>query len=151
MVGTRRPGEQPAPHSTLAEAAARIDLVERYAAMAAGIGWTRGVLDQAGLIDDLIALPEQLCLQLPSAELPSWACTRRRVRTTARGSNLASPTRSCGRCSTDAAPTWSSAAILIWPLIVWLTASVPSIPAARANHGPAAQPAGFSSRTKVMR
>jgi len=59
-------GEQPAPHSTLADAAASIDLVERYAAMAAGIGWTRGVLDQAGLINDLVTLPEQLCLQLPS-------------------------------------------------------------------------------------
>ena len=59
-------GEQPAPHSTAADAAASIDLVERYAAMAAGIGWTRGVLDQAGLINDLAALPTQLLLQLPS-------------------------------------------------------------------------------------
>ena len=59
-------GEQPAPHSTAADAAASIDLVERYAAMAAGIGWTRGVLDQAGLIEDLAALPGQLWLQLPS-------------------------------------------------------------------------------------
>ena len=59
-------GEQPAPHSTAADAAASIDLVERYAAMAAGIGWTRGVLDQAGLINDLAALPAQLRLRLPS-------------------------------------------------------------------------------------
>jgi putative phosphoesterase len=59
-------GEQPAPHSTAADAAASIDLVERYAAMAAGIGWARGVLDQAGLIDELAALPTQLRLQLPS-------------------------------------------------------------------------------------
>jgi predicted phosphodiesterase len=59
-------GEQPAPHSTAADAAASIDLVERYAAMAAGIGWTRGVLDQAGLIDDLAALPAQLRLQSPA-------------------------------------------------------------------------------------
>jgi putative phosphoesterase len=56
-------GEQPAPHSTAADAAASVDLVERYAAMAGGIGWTRGVLDQAGLIDDLAALPTQLRLQ----------------------------------------------------------------------------------------
>jgi predicted phosphodiesterase len=56
-------GEQPAPHSTAADAAASVDLVERYAAMAAGIGWTRGVLDQAGLIADLTALPAQLRLQ----------------------------------------------------------------------------------------
>src|SRR5689334_2132059 len=34
-------GEQPAPHATPADAAASTDLVERYAAMAAGIGWTR--------------------------------------------------------------------------------------------------------------
>jgi predicted phosphodiesterase len=56
-------GEQPAPHATVAEAAARVDLVERYAAMAAGIGWTRGVLDQAGLLDSLTALPGQLRLR----------------------------------------------------------------------------------------
>jgi hypothetical protein len=59
-------GEQPAPHSTLADAAASIDLVEHYAAMAAGIGWTRGVLDQAGLLTILTTLPTQLRLQLPS-------------------------------------------------------------------------------------
>jgi len=59
-------GEQPAQHSTAADAAASVELVERYAAMAAGIGWTRGVLDQAGLIDDLADLPVQLCLQVPS-------------------------------------------------------------------------------------
>jgi hypothetical protein len=40
-------GEQPAPHATAADAAASLNLVRRYAAMAAGIGWTRGVLDQA--------------------------------------------------------------------------------------------------------
>jgi hypothetical protein len=34
-------GEQPAPHATAADAAASVDLVERYGAMAAGIGWTR--------------------------------------------------------------------------------------------------------------
>ena len=58
-------GEQPAPHATAADAAASVDLVERYAAMAAGIAWTRGVLDQAGLLDDLAALPAQLRLKLP--------------------------------------------------------------------------------------
>jgi predicted phosphodiesterase len=58
-------GEQPAPHSTLADAAASIDLVERYAAMAAHIAWTRGVLDQAGLLDVLEGLPAQLRLRLP--------------------------------------------------------------------------------------
>lgn len=59
-------GEQPAPHATVADAARSIDLVERYAAMAAGIAWTRGVLDQAGLLDVLIGLPAQLRLLLPS-------------------------------------------------------------------------------------
>jgi putative phosphoesterase len=59
-------GEQPAPHATAADAAARVDLVERYGAVAAGIGWTRGVLDQAGLLTCLIDLPTQLRLELPS-------------------------------------------------------------------------------------
>jgi len=58
-------GEQPARHATAADAVGRIDLVERYAAMAAGIGWTRGVLDQAGMLDYLVALPAQLHLRLP--------------------------------------------------------------------------------------
>lgn len=59
-------GEQPAPHATAADAAGSVDLVERYAAMAAGIGWTRGVLDQSGLLSHLTTLPAQLRLQLPS-------------------------------------------------------------------------------------
>ena len=59
-------GEQPAPHATAADAVANLDLVQRYAAMAAGIGWTRGVLDQAGLLAELTTLPTQLRLQLPS-------------------------------------------------------------------------------------
>jgi putative phosphoesterase len=59
-------GEQPAPHATAADAAGSVDLVERHAAMAAGIGWTRGVLDQAGLLSHLAALPTQLRLRLPS-------------------------------------------------------------------------------------
>ena len=59
-------GEQPAPHATAADAAESIDLVERFAAMAAGIGWTRGVLDQAGQLASLTSLPAQLRRQLPS-------------------------------------------------------------------------------------
>jgi putative phosphoesterase len=59
-------GEQPAPHATAADAAGSLDLVERFAAMAAGIGWTRGVLDQAGLLAGLTDLPAQLRLRLPS-------------------------------------------------------------------------------------
>jgi predicted phosphodiesterase len=57
--------EQPAPHATADAAAASLDLVQRYAAMAAGIGWTRGVLDQAGLLANLITLPAELRLDLP--------------------------------------------------------------------------------------
>jgi putative phosphoesterase len=58
-------GEQPAPHATAADAATSVDLVERYGAMAAGIGWTRGVLDQAGTLEYLAALPTQLRLRFP--------------------------------------------------------------------------------------
>ena len=58
-------GEQPAPHATAADAVGHLDLVERYAKMAAGIGWTRGVLDQAGMLDDLAALPAQLHQRFP--------------------------------------------------------------------------------------
>jgi len=58
-------GEQPAPHATTADAAGHIDLVERRTAMAAGIGWTRGVLEQAGLLNDLVTLPAQLRLEFP--------------------------------------------------------------------------------------
>jgi predicted phosphodiesterase len=58
-------GEQPDPHATAADAARRVDLVERYGLMAAGIGWTRGVLTQAGLLGALADLPGQLRLSLP--------------------------------------------------------------------------------------
>ena len=58
-------GEQPAPHATAADAARSVDLVERYGLMAAGIGWTRGVLSQAGLLETLTTLPGQLRLGLP--------------------------------------------------------------------------------------
>src|SRR5580704_8145955 len=58
-------GEQPAPHATAADAARRVDLVERYGLMAAGIGWTRGVLAQADLLGTLTGLPGQLRLGLP--------------------------------------------------------------------------------------
>jgi predicted phosphodiesterase len=58
-------GEQPAPHATAADAAGNVDLVERYGLMAAGIGWTRGVLGQAGLLDTLTSLPRELRLDLP--------------------------------------------------------------------------------------
>lgn len=59
-------GEQPAPHATVGDAVGSLDLVQRYVAMAAGIAWTRGVLDQAGKLATLASLPSQLRLQLPS-------------------------------------------------------------------------------------
>ena len=57
-------GEQPAPHATAADAAGSAGLVQRYGLMAAGIGWTRGVLCQAGLLDTLAGLPPELRLRL---------------------------------------------------------------------------------------
>ena len=58
-------GEQPAPHPTAAAAAGSVDLVERYGLVAAGIGWTRGVLCQAGQLDAFKGLPGELRLDLP--------------------------------------------------------------------------------------
>jgi predicted phosphodiesterase len=52
-------GEQPSPHATAADAAGDLDLVERYGAMAGAIGWTRGALSQAGMLDALHRLPSQ--------------------------------------------------------------------------------------------
>ncbi|HEX3648742.1 MAG TPA: metallophosphoesterase family protein, partial [Pseudonocardiaceae bacterium] len=57
--------EQPAPHATPADAVGSVDLVQRYGAMAAGIAWTRGVLDQAGSLTVLDQLPTDLRFQLP--------------------------------------------------------------------------------------
>jgi predicted phosphodiesterase len=59
-------GEQPAPHVTAADAVGSLDLVQRYGAMAGGIGWTRGALDQAGVLAALTTLPMELRLELPS-------------------------------------------------------------------------------------
>jgi hypothetical protein len=42
-----------------------VGLVERYGLMAAGIGRTRGVLGQAGLLETLVGLPGELRLRLP--------------------------------------------------------------------------------------
>jgi predicted phosphodiesterase len=58
-------GEQPAPHATAADAAGSVDLVERYGLMAAGIGWTCGVLSQTQQLGILAALPGQLRLSAP--------------------------------------------------------------------------------------
>lgn len=59
-------GEQPAPHQTAADAIASVDLVQRYGDMAAGTAWTRGVLDQGGMLSTLASLPAHLRVELPS-------------------------------------------------------------------------------------
>jgi predicted phosphodiesterase len=62
-------GEQPAPHETPAHAVGELDLVERHAAMAGAIGWTRGALVQAGSLSVLSGLPAEQRLRLPDASL----------------------------------------------------------------------------------
>lgn len=52
--------DQPLPHATPEDAAADVDLVWRYGRMAAGAAWTRGVLDQAGVLGMLDGLPGSL-------------------------------------------------------------------------------------------
>jgi hypothetical protein len=62
-------GEQPAPHETPAHAVGELDLVERYAAMAGAIGWTRGALVQAGSLSVLSDLPPEQRIRLPDGLL----------------------------------------------------------------------------------
>lgn len=62
-------GEQPHPHETPERAAGDLDLVERYAAMAGAIGWTRGALAQADQLSVLSALPSELRMQLPDGSI----------------------------------------------------------------------------------
>ena len=50
--------DQPIPHATPEDAVADVDLVRRYGLMAAGAAWTRGVLDQAGVLGLLDGLPD---------------------------------------------------------------------------------------------
>jgi predicted phosphodiesterase len=57
-------GEQPAPHATASDAVGDLDLVERFGAMSAQIGWTRGALCQAGHIDWLATLADLQQLEL---------------------------------------------------------------------------------------
>jgi len=52
-------GDQPPAHATASDAVGRVDLVERYGAMAGAIGWTRGALVQAGYLDRLSGLPPE--------------------------------------------------------------------------------------------
>jgi predicted phosphodiesterase len=58
-------GAQPHPHATAADAVGDVGLVSRYGQMAAAIGWTQGALCQAGLLDEIAALPSELRLALP--------------------------------------------------------------------------------------
>lgn len=50
--------DQPRPHRSPEEAVGNVDLVRRYGLMAAGAAWTRGVLDQAGVLHLLEDLPD---------------------------------------------------------------------------------------------
>ena len=56
--------EQPHPHATAEAAMVDVDLVRRYGLMAAGAAWTRGVLDQAGVLELLDDLPAHQRLTL---------------------------------------------------------------------------------------
>lgn len=58
-------GEQPHPHAVAADAVGDVGLVERYGAMAGQIGWTRGVLTQAGLLDSLETFAASVRTTLP--------------------------------------------------------------------------------------
>lgn len=58
-------GEQPHPHAVPADAVGDVELVERFGAMAAHIGWTRGVLTQAGLLDVLDHFHDSVRTTLP--------------------------------------------------------------------------------------
>jgi len=58
-------GEQPDPHPTAADAVGDVGLVERFAGMAAQIGWARGALGEAGLLDALEELPDSVRTVLP--------------------------------------------------------------------------------------
>jgi predicted phosphodiesterase len=62
-------GEQPAPHETAADAVGELDLVERHAAMAGAIGWTRGALVQTGSLSVLADMPAEQRLRLPDGSL----------------------------------------------------------------------------------
>ena len=56
--------DQPHPHATPEAAAAHVDLVRRYGLMAAGAAWTRGALDQAGVLGMLDMLPDHQSMLL---------------------------------------------------------------------------------------
>lgn len=56
--------DQPDPHATPEAAMGDVDLVRRFGLMAAGAAWTRGVLDQAGVLGLLDGLPECQSTQL---------------------------------------------------------------------------------------
>lgn len=56
--------DQPEPHATPEAAVGDVDLVRRYGLMAAGAAWTRGVLDQAGVLGCLDGLPSHQMARL---------------------------------------------------------------------------------------
>jgi predicted phosphodiesterase len=56
--------DQPHPHATPEAAMGDVDLIRRFGLMAAGAAWTRGVLDQAGVLGLLDGLPGSQTTQL---------------------------------------------------------------------------------------
>jgi putative phosphoesterase len=61
-------GAQPLAHQTVADVIGDADLIQRYAEVAASIGWARGALVQAGLLDWLADLPTEQRLTLPNGQ-----------------------------------------------------------------------------------
>jgi putative phosphoesterase len=58
-------GAQPLAHPTAERVVGDVDLVRRYAEVAAGIGWAQGALVHAGLLDLLADLPAEQRMTLP--------------------------------------------------------------------------------------
>ncbi len=133
--------DQPQPHATAEAAVGDVDLVRRYGLMAAGAAWTRGVLDQAGVLDLLDDLPRHQRLVLddgtrllgvhasPGADDGPVSTPHRRTRTS-------------NGCSSTSTPTgWSGATPMTRP-IARSPAYECSTQAASAYPGPRVRRAG---------
>ena len=143
-------GEQPAPHATAADAAGSAELVERYGLMAAGIGWTRGVLCQAGLLDSLAGLPSELSLRLPGGTRVLGVHASPGA-DDGPGIGPAFLTSSSAACWRDAPPASSSAGTPISRLTAASAGSGQLTRAAPGCQNAPARPAGFSLRSVTAR
>ncbi len=139
-------GEQPAPHATAADAAGSVELVERYGLMAAGIGWTRGVLCQAGLLDVLVSLPSELSLPLPGGTRMLGVHASPGA-DDGPGIRPGLPDEQLSRLLADAPPVSSSAVTPTSLLTAASTGSGRSTRAAPECQNAPARPAGFSLRS----